>query len=175
MSKSKVHRFLVSLLRTGLLRCEPSTDRSSLGLKLYELGQVAVGGLDVLTHAGNVARRLAHEAGLTASAAVWTNEGPVLSHVSTPPGMLGVGYAVGSVVSLHAAAHGKVFLAFQPSEEEAIFGTLRQLTRHTITDPQLLQAQLERIRHDRIAVSRNESALGLFEISSPVCGITSGI
>jgi IclR family transcriptional regulator, KDG regulon repressor len=171
MPKSKVHRFLVSLQRSGLVRRDPTTDRYSLGLKLYELGQVAVGGLDVLTHAGNVARRLAHETGQTASAAIWTNEGPVLSHVSTPPGRLGVGYAVGSVVSLHASAHGKVFLAFQPSEEEVIFGTLRQFTRHTVTDPQVLVAQLDLIRHDRIAVSRNESALGLFEVSSPVFGI----
>jgi IclR family transcriptional regulator, KDG regulon repressor len=175
MPKSKVHRFLVSLQRVGLVRRDPITDRYSLGLKLYELAQVAVGGLDVLTHAGNVARRLASESGLTASAAVWTNEGPVLSHVSTPPGLLGIGYAVGSVVSAHASAHGKVFLAFQPDEEEVIFGTLRQLTRHTVTNPQVLQAQLDRIRHDRIAVSRNESALGLFEIGSPVFGITGRI
>ena len=175
MPKSKVHRFLVSLQRVGLIRRDPMTDRYSLGLRLYELGQVAVGGLDVLTHAGDVARRLADETGQTASVAIWTNEGPVLSHVSRPPGRLGIGYAVGSVLSLHASAHGKVFLAFQPAEEEAIFGSLQQLTRHTITDPQVLQAQFERIRRDRIAVSRNESALGVFELSSPVFGITGRI
>lgn len=174
MPKSKVHRFLVSLQRVGLVRRDPTTDRYSLGLKLFELGQVAVSGLDVLAQAGSAVRRLAQEAGHTVSVAIWTNEGPALSHVTAPPGLMSVGYGVGAVVSLHASAHGKVHLAHQPPDYEdmIVFGTLTPLTRKTITDPQLLRAQLERVRTEGIAISRGESALGVFEVSSPVFGIT---
>jgi DNA-binding IclR family transcriptional regulator len=175
MAKSKVHRFLVSLQRAGLVRRDPFTDRYSLGLRLYELGQVAVDGLDVQARAGDAARLLAQTTGQTASAAVWTESGPVLSYQSRPPGALGIGYSVGSVLSLHSSAHGKVFLAFLPSLEEAIFGTLTHVTRNTITDPVILKQQREQIRQTRVAVSRNESALGLFEVSSPVFGINGGL
>src|SRR5262249_40242546 len=81
--------------------------------------------------------------GRAGSVAVWTTEGPVLSHVSPPPGGLAIGYAVGSVVSRHGSAHGKVFLAYQGAEaaEEVIFGSLRPLTRATVTNPAELLSQ----------------------------------
>jgi DNA-binding IclR family transcriptional regulator len=170
MPKSKVHRFLVSLQRVGFVRRDPITDRYSLGLRLSDLGKLAVASLDVLAQAGDVARRIAYGVDLSTSVAIWTNEGPVLSHVITLQNAVSTAYSVGSAMSLHASAHGKVFLAFLPPEieERVIFGTLKQLTSHTVTAPQKLKLQLDLVRRDQVAVSRSEAALGLFELASPV-------
>lgn len=170
MSKSKVHRFLVSLQRVGFVRRDPHTDRYSLGLRLSSLGQLAISGLDVLAEAKDVARQLAHTTRLSASVAVWTNEGPGISYVVSPHGEVSAAYTVGTVLSFHASAHGKLFLAYASPELEdrVVFGTLRQFTRHTVTDPQKLKLQLDAVRRERVSVSRSEFMLGLFEVASPV-------
>jgi DNA-binding IclR family transcriptional regulator len=70
-------------------------------------------------------------------------------------------------VPLHAAANGKVFLAFGAAPVPV---QLDALTPRTITDRATLEAELERIRARGYAHAVDELELGLSAIAAPVRG-----
>lgn len=80
---------------------------------------------------------------------------------------------VGKVFPLHCGASGKVLLAYLPEKVRRgiIFGKpLEKFTPDTITDPEELEADLEKIRHDGYAVSLGERESGTFSVVVPVLG-----
>ena len=77
------------------------------------------------------------------------------------------------VLPAHAAASGKVLLAFSPPSvvNHVIAAGLPAFTRHTITSPDDLRRKLSVIRLRQIATSRNEFECGRAAIAMPVfCG-----
>ncbi|MBO0829053.1 MAG: IclR family transcriptional regulator [Streptosporangiales bacterium] len=61
-------------------------------------------------------------------------------------------------VPLHCGSAGKVFLAFLPDWErdQILAEPLEAFTERTVTDPDQLRAELERVRADRFAVAYQE-------------------
>ena len=74
------------------------------------------------------------------------------------------------VIPAHAAASGKVLLAFSPSSvvNHVIAAGLSAFTRHTITSPDDLRRKLSVIRVSQVATSRNEFECGRAAIAMPV-------
>jgi DNA-binding IclR family transcriptional regulator len=70
-------------------------------------------------------------------------------------------------VPTHAAANGKVFLAFGAVPRSA---RLERLTERTIVDPVRLQAELDGIRGRGWASAIDELELGLSALAAPVHG-----
>jgi DNA-binding IclR family transcriptional regulator len=78
---------------------------------------------------------------------------------------------VGKTFPLHCGASGKVLLAYLPEKVRRgiIFGKpLEKFTANTITDPEELEADLEKIRHDGYAVSLEEREPGTYSLVAPV-------
>ena len=77
---------------------------------------------------------------------------------------------VGIVIPAHASALGKAMLAFQPEDEKRVMagGELRSMTGETITSPELLRDQLERVRASGVAEERDEAVIGESSLASPV-------
>jgi DNA-binding IclR family transcriptional regulator len=77
---------------------------------------------------------------------------------------------VGKTFPLHAAACGKILLAFaSPSLQEKTFASpLKNYTKATITDPRLLKEEVERIQQNGYAVSFEEMTPGAAEIAVPL-------
>ena len=75
-----------------------------------------------------------------------------------------------AVVPAHAAASGKVLLAFSPPcvIDRVIAAGLPAFTRHTITSPEVLRRKLAVIRLTQIATSRNELECGKAAIAMPI-------
>jgi len=73
-------------------------------------------------------------------------------------------------VPLHCGASGKVVLAFGPPEllARTVEGGLAPRTRRTITDPERLVAELERVREQGYAVDRQELVEGYGAVAAPV-------
>lgn len=71
---------------------------------------------------------------------------------------------------LHATASGKVLLAFQPLRflETVLGSALPATTSQTVTDPQELRVQLERVRAQDFATCHQEYELGLSSVAVPV-------
>lgn len=71
---------------------------------------------------------------------------------------------------LHGSSSGKVLLASMTEEDQdaALPAPLAALTPHTVTDPDVLLRELERVRLVDHALSRNELAPGLTSVAAPV-------
>jgi IclR family KDG regulon transcriptional repressor len=72
---------------------------------------------------------------------------------------------------LHAAACGKVLLAYMPEEERRLFygrNTLKAFTKKTITDVYQLEGELETVRKNGAAYDMEDYKPGLWAIAVPV-------
>jgi DNA-binding IclR family transcriptional regulator len=76
---------------------------------------------------------------------------------------------VGSRLPMHATGVGKVLLAHAPPEVQTrVFARLSRMTPYTITRPEVLRAQLDRIRRDGVATTSEEMSLGACSLAVPV-------
>lgn len=76
---------------------------------------------------------------------------------------------VGSRLPMHATGVGKVLLAHAPGDvQEQVLASLTRRTPYTITQPERLRAQLDKIRRDGYATTIEEMTLGACSIAVPV-------
>lgn len=76
---------------------------------------------------------------------------------------------VGSRLPMHCTGVGKVLLAHAPRDvQEKVFANLIRITPHTVTQPRVLLAQLERIRREGVAVTSEEMSVGACSMAVPV-------
>jgi IclR family pca regulon transcriptional regulator len=78
---------------------------------------------------------------------------------------------IGSTLSAHVSALGKVLLAHLPDNElDGYFAraTLTRFTSHTLTDKHTLRAQLAKVRAQGWAVSDQELEEGLLSVGVPL-------
>lgn len=80
-----------------------------------------------------------------------------------------IGSTVGSRRPLHATGVGKVLLAHAPSDiQHAALLKLDRVERHTITNPRVMERQLERIREEGFATTQDEMTRGSGSVAVPV-------
>lgn len=76
---------------------------------------------------------------------------------------------VGTRLPMHATGVGKVLLAHAPRDvHDRVFAMLVPITPHTITRPEVLEAQLNRIRRDGVAMTSEEMSLGACSLAVPI-------
>ncbi len=78
MPTAKAHRYVVSLVRAGLVERDPSTGHYDLGPLSLRAGIVALSRSDALKRAERVLHMIVERTGETAAAAVWGSHGPTL-------------------------------------------------------------------------------------------------
>ncbi len=84
---------------------------------------------------------------------------------------LRVSYERGDVSPLHASATGKAIFAFlEPKEQRQIIKNigLQAFTDATITDPVVLQAEVDKIREAGFSESHGEAIEGTYGIAAPI-------
>ena len=83
---------------------------------------------------------------------------------------------VGSRLPLHATGVGKVLLAHAPADvQERVYANLTRITPYTITRPEMLRAQLDRIRREGMAMTSEEMSLGACSLAVPVTRSSNGV
>ncbi|POM15638.1 Transcriptional regulator KdgR [Burkholderia cepacia] len=73
----------------------------------------------------------------------------------------------------HCSASGKLLLALLPRDERAALVralALPRYTPNTISDPELLEAELDRTAHKGVAIDNEEFVAGIACIAAPVVG-----
>ncbi|MFE9426359.1 IclR family transcriptional regulator [Kitasatospora sp. NPDC006697] len=77
---------------------------------------------------------------------------------------------VGTRFPIGSTGMGRVLLAHAPRElqEEVLAAPLRAWTPHTVTDPKLLRAQLDRIRREQVFVSDRQLSASTVAVAAPV-------
>lgn len=173
LPRTTVHELVHTLLDRRYLAGVP--DRPGvyrLGMRVFQLGGVFAGQLDLAREGQAVAAEVAAECDETVHVAVL--EGTEVVYVSKvdstqPVRMVS---AVGRRLPAHCTAVGKVLLAMLPEPAlEARFPDRRPLagmTRHSITALPALRRELARIRSDGLGYDRCESNEAVACVAAPV-------
>ena len=172
LPKASLHRMLASLEAGGLVIREPGQKNAYvIGPRLAQLG------LGVMMHSG--ARRLRHailsnlvaDLGETCNLTMLHETEVLYLDRLEAPWPLRLDLKPGSHVPAHCSASGKLLLAMLPREQRsALVRTLKleRFTPNTITDPELLEAELDRTAHKRIAIDNEEFVAGIACVAAPV-------
>ncbi len=126
MPASKVHRYLVSLVRSGLVEQDPGTTRYDLGPFALSLGLVAVDRLDRVKLGLAAIADLRDEINQTTALAIWSDNGPVIIRSVRPYRPITVNVVTGTALNLLTSASGRVYAAHLP----------RSVTQTRIADEQ---------------------------------------
>lgn len=116
LSPSQTHRYLASLIVTGMARQDPSGNYD-LGPAALRLGLGALARTDIFQTADAAIARFVEETGRTVQIAALGPFGPTVVrwHVGSPPVVTSL--QVGSMLPLLRSATGHIFLAFLPEHE----------------------------------------------------------
>jgi IclR family KDG regulon transcriptional repressor len=174
-NKSTIFRFLDQLHSVGILDKDAETEKYSLGLKLFELGNRVQlrRALVEKTHPELVS--VATSITETVHIAV-LNKHQVfyIDKVESPQGLKTSSH-IGSYNPAYCTALGKVLLAFLPLKKQRaaldfIFDEAgaTAFTKSTITDKSQLLKELAKVREDKYSLDREELEDGLICIAIPV-------
>ena len=114
LQPSKLHRYLVSLVRCGIAAKLPASGLYDLGPEARQLGAAAFSRFDGVSLAQDCVASLAAATGQTVLLYVWTEQGATLIRQQNGFPPLPMMLRIGSTVPLRHSGVGHVFLAFMP-------------------------------------------------------------
>ena len=173
LAPAKAHRYLVSLVRAGLVEQHPETGRYDLGAFAVRLGLSALGRLEPLELAMPVLQSLGDKIGQTVAAAVWGTHGATIVRWRGSEAPVTASLRVGSVMPLARSATGGTFLAFMPEQK-----TARMLTKELAenarlglkpADREAAQIWSDQARRNGVARAR-QFIPGISGVAAPVFG-----
>jgi IclR family transcriptional regulator, KDG regulon repressor len=171
MPKSSAFRYLSALERLGYIERDAATGMYHLGMKLFQLGQVAVSRLDVRTVARPIMQELARRYQETINLGMLNGQQVLLIEVVDGTRSIRMGSRLGERDPLHTSAVGKAILAYQGlAAIEALVkaDALPRLTAHTLTEPDALARDLEGVRERGYSLDREEGEIGLCCVGIPI-------
>jgi DNA-binding IclR family transcriptional regulator len=162
LQRSTVHRYLISLMRAGLLR-QVGVSTYGMGPLLIQLGASAVGALRVVNLGESYLQRLVEEGGETSVMCIWGGHGPVVVRTREPLSKLvQIRVAVGSPLPL-ASAQGQIFLAWHRDA-----AAMRRLLDQLVPAERAgLQREIEAVRRRGVAVGA-QVVEGIRTVAAPV-------
>ncbi|PAB60850.1 KdgR family transcriptional regulator [Anaeromicrobium sediminis] len=169
INRSTVHRIINILKDESLVLQNPYNKKYCLGPTAYHIGASYVNNYDQIRYMINdIALDINQSVGFVKL------EGEKIINIyeveTYQP--IRMGYRQGQYYPIHCGAYGKCTMAFyEPKErlEKIVYSTeLVKNTPNTITDPEKLLKEYEKIRKDGYAISDEENVIGLIGIGAPV-------
>ena len=141
LSASQTHRYLASLIASGMAHQDTSSGRYDLGPQAIQVGLAALARTDVFAEADPMVAEFTRETGRTTLVAARGPLGPTIVrwHAGRRPVITSL--AVGSVLPLLASATGHAFLGFMSTEDLA--GAIEQ---EKASDPRAADIDVAAIR-----------------------------
>lgn len=170
--KASLHRMLGALEAGGLVIREPGARNAyAVGPRLARLGVAIVthSGTRQLRHA--ILARLVADIGETVNLTMLNETEVLYLDRMEAPWPLRLDLKPGSRVPLHCSASGKLLLSLLPREQRAALVRqlrLERFTPNTITDVELLEAELDRSAHKQMGVDNEEFVAGISCVAVPV-------
>lgn len=168
VNPSSVSRLLATLSAAGYVDHVEETGRYRLGLRLLQLGNVVLAGLDLREAARTHLRALADATGETATLSVpGEHDAVTVDFVQSAASVQSVA-TLGRPSVAHATATGKVGLAFGSSRLPD--GELTSFTPVTITDRGKVAREVARTRRRGYGLAAGERERDLHAVAAPVFG-----
>jgi DNA-binding IclR family transcriptional regulator len=169
-NKPRVYRHLRTLLDRQYVTQDPETDKYSLTLRLFHLGQLIAAHTEFLSEARRVMRSLRDDVGQTVTIGQVEEGGvrilDIVKHrstveITTPPGTL---------FDFHSSAQGKIALAFGPDRlwQDFTSKATKQWQTNTGVDLKKLKKEIDQVRKRRWAVAPGEALIGINALAAPV-------
>lgn len=171
LPKGTAHGLIRTLLQQGFLEQNISTRKYRLGLKIFELGIILSGTLELNQKAAGPVNQLAKRVQLLSRVAIWDGDSVVITLNTHPRPRAVFPYQIGPRVHAYCSAVGKAVLAFleQNQLEEYLNHTeLIAFTATTITDKKRLLEDLRKTRERGYSIDREEAVQGLGCIGAPI-------
>ncbi|MFK0113318.1 IclR family transcriptional regulator [Streptomyces sp. NPDC091217] len=168
MQPSKVHRYLVSLGRTGLTAQDPASGLYDFGAAMRRMGAEALRRTNEVAVASGHATRLRDRTGHSVNLAVWGDRGPVVVSWAYGTRPLPLTVRIGATLPLLTSSVGQVFLAHLPTSltGEVLAGEVRREGNNWSAERREdLAAQ---VRADGHAVTHSGVLPGLISVAAPV-------
>ncbi|MEQ4305591.1 IclR family transcriptional regulator [Plantactinospora sp. B6F1] len=161
--KSSLHGLLRTMIQRGWVEADATGTRFGLGVRALQVGAAYLETDDTTSLLAGVLDDLAAEFGETVH--LGRLDGPHVVYLAKRESVhpLRLYSAIGRHLPAHATALGKVLLAQRTDEavDRLLSWPLPALTRHTITDPDQLHAELASVRDRGHAVDREENTEGI--------------
>jgi len=169
-SKATVYRHLQTLARHGFVQQEPATSRYAAGVKLLVLGERLRERFDVLGVARGEMARLRDETGHAVTLSAILDEQLVVLEVFQGNSIVNFGTRPGTVLDLHASAHGKLALAFGPETlmKRCLSQPLKAWTPRTICTRPTLERAIAQVRSRGWASAPNQVLEGINGLAAPL-------
>lgn len=158
------------MLDARLIDQDPETGEYQLGPQTARLGQIYLEHFDVHDVAGPILYDLVQESQETAHLGVRDGTDVVYVDKHESPLSVRTVARVGSRQPLYSTSMGKVLLAYASDDvvEAAVREGLTRRTATTITEPDALIAELERVRECGYAIDDEENELEIRCVGAPV-------
>lgn len=160
LHSSTAFHLVQTMVGLGYVRQMPDSRRYRIGRPVFALANACLDDIELTTLATPVLEALSASTGETAHFGVRSGGGEVVVVAKTPgAGAFQLTDRVGVVRPAHATALGKALLAALPParfERYLAQAKLTSLSPKTITDPEWLRREIERIREDGIAFDDGE-------------------
>lgn len=167
IGKSKLHKYLTSFVRLGVIEQDASGCYSS-GPKLLELGLGILGHMDLVAFCESELHRLRVESGEAAALALWTAQGPLIVRFLENPRPVAVAMRVGFYAPITSSAAGKCFAAHLP--ETAYAHLVRKELGDDADARQSFEDKLRDVAEQGVAVrsEQNQAIPGAKALACPV-------
>ena len=169
LPKGTVHGLLRTLQQVGFVEQDPESSKYQLGAALLHMGSSYLDGNELRTRALNWSDALAARTNEAVRiGTLHEHQVLIVHHVFRPDNSLQT-LDVGSLLPLHASALGKILLAHHPFvAAEVVKGELPSYTDATITDPERLERELERVRAQGWAADLGELVADQVALAAPI-------
>jgi DNA-binding IclR family transcriptional regulator len=169
-SKATVYRHLRALVLHGFVHQDAATARYSAGIKLFVLGERLRERFDILAVARDDLAQLRDETGQPATLTTLVEGQVVVLEVLQGNALVNFGTRPGTILDLHASAHGKVALAFGPPSllQQCLAKPRKAWTSHTICSPTALERAIAQVRARGWATAPNQVLEGVNGLAAPV-------
>lgn len=170
LSKSTVSRLLATLASEDFVTKDSETNRYKLGVSVLALSGVVTQNLEIYREAQPILNDLVDKLGETAHLAVLDGMETLYIHQVECKYPVRILTHLGKRNPVHCTSSGKVLLAYQDEAfiQKVIERGLEPLTKHTITDPDVLKKQLETIKEQGFSHSKHELLQGVVSIAAPI-------
>lgn len=166
LSSSQTHRYLASLVASGMVKQESRSGLYDLDFGAIKIGLAALARIDAFALADDAFRTLTELSKRTLLVAVWGDNGPVVVRwfPGDPPVVTSI--SIGSVLPLFQSATGRVFYAFaEPTLTEEL---AKKEARRIGTPLSKFAAIRQRVSEEMLASVEGDLIPGLRAIAAPV-------
>lgn len=169
-SKATLYRHLQTLVRHGFVHQESPTMRYAAGIKLFILGERLRERFNIIAVAREDMARLREETGQPVTLSALVENQVVVLEVMQGQAIVNFGTQPGTVLDLHASAHGNVALAFGPEAlmKLCLAKPLKAWTPQTICSPGALRRAVTQVRSRGWATAPNRVLQGVNGLAAPV-------